>query len=282
MDDSMDFDYSDWSEDEDVAPTKKARISPIQPPSPPWPLPDSLPDTMALRVKSTSPAPELSLDNPAPKEYLMPVTWEVPVLSASKQDSSTRALPQSAISQPPEGADTSVTRPVEESVDSAPQRDGIMQLTKAVHVATSSTDDLASTTSTKRKPVATASKMRCPARGCKKRGTDEELACHWQNAHESQFVMWLCPMHRCNQRFRVRYSCPSIFTSATRYLDRWGAGWITYPPWQIWQTTTPSSSQASPDPPMRWNQLCRREPWGISWRRQYRVKWRPSWTKKYQ
>ena len=162
-----------------MAPTKKARISPIQPPSAPGPLPNSLPDTMALRVKSTSPAPELSLDNPAPKEDLLPVTEEVPVLSASKQDSSTRALPQSAVSEPLEQVDTSVTRPVEESVDSAPQRDGIMQLTKAVPVTTSSTGDLASTTSTKRKPVATASKMRCLARGCKKRGTEEELACHW-------------------------------------------------------------------------------------------------------
>ena len=200
MDDSVDLDYSDWSEDKDVAPTKKARISPIQPPSPPGPLPDSLPDTMALRVKSTSPAPKLSLDNPAPKEDLVPVTEKVPVLSASKQDSSTRALPQSAVSEPPERVDTSGTRPVEESVDSAPQRDGIMQLTKAIPVTMSSTDDLASTTSTKKKP--TASKIRCPARGCKKRGTEEELACHWQNVHESQVVLWLCPMHRCNQRFR--------------------------------------------------------------------------------
>ena len=50
MDDSVDLNYSDWSEDEDVAPTKKAQISPIQPPSPPGPLPDSLSDTMALRV----------------------------------------------------------------------------------------------------------------------------------------------------------------------------------------------------------------------------------------
>ena len=199
MDDSVDLDYSDWSEDEDVAPTKKAQISPIQPPSPPGPLPDSLPDTMALGVKSTSPAPELSLDNPAPKEDLVPVTEEVPVLSASKQDSSTRALPQSAVSEPPEREDTSVTRTVEESVHSAPQRDD-MQLTKAVPVAMASTDDRASTTSTKRKP--TGSKMRCPARGCKKRGTEEELAWHWQNAHESQVVLWLCPMQRCNQWFR--------------------------------------------------------------------------------
>ena len=202
MDDRVDLDYSDWNEDEDVAPTKKARISPLQPPSPPGPLSDSLSDTMALRVKSTSPAPELSLDNPAPKEDLVPVTEEVPVLSASKQDSSIRALPRSAVSQPPERVDTSVTRPVEEFVDSAPQRDGIMQLTKAVPVAMSSTDDLASMTSTKRKPVATASKMRCPAHGCKKQATEEELACHWQNAHESQVVLWLCPMHRCNQRFQ--------------------------------------------------------------------------------
>ena len=179
MDDSVDLDYSDWSEDEDVAPAKKARISPIQPPSPPGPLPDSLPDIMALGVKSTSPAPELSLDNPAPKD-LVPVTEEVPV------------------SEPPEQEDISVSGPVDESVDSAPQRDE-MQLTKAVPVAMAATDVLASTTSTKRKP--TASKMRCPARGCKKRGTEEELASHWQNAHESQVVLWLCPMQRCNQRF---------------------------------------------------------------------------------
>ena len=59
MDDSMDLDYSDWSEDEDVAPIKKAPILPIQPPSPPGPLPDSLSDTMALRVKPTNPGAEV-------------------------------------------------------------------------------------------------------------------------------------------------------------------------------------------------------------------------------
>ena len=112
MDDSVVLDYSDWSEDEDVAQTKKAWISPIQPPSPPGPLPDSLSDTMALRVKPTSPASKSSLDNPAHTEDIVPVTEELPVLLASKKDSSTRALPQSAVSEPQERVDASVAQPV--------------------------------------------------------------------------------------------------------------------------------------------------------------------------
>ena len=78
----------------------------------------------------------------------------------------------------------------------------------------------------------------------------------------------------------VRYSCQSICINATRYPDRRGASWISNPRWQIWWTTTATSSLASSDPPMQWNQLCRREPWGISWRRHYKVKWRPSWKQK--
>ena len=129
-------------------------MSHIQPPSPPGPLPDSLSDIMALRVEPTSLALESILDNPSHKgDLVVPMTEEVPVLSASKKDSSTRALPPFAVSE------------------------------------------------TKRKSVATASKMRCPASGCKKWGMEEELACHWRNAHECQVVLWLCPMPRCNQRF---------------------------------------------------------------------------------
>ena len=157
----------------------------------------------------------------------MPVTEEVPVLSASEKDSSTRALPQSAVFEPQERVDTSVAQPVDESVDSAPQRDLIMQMTNAVPVAMPSTDDLVSPKSTKRKSVATASKMRCPARGCKKRVMEEELACHWRNAHESQVVLWLCPMHRCNQRFRSvvqlsihLHKCHKVTRPEGRKLDK--------------------------------------------------------------
>ena len=31
--------------------------------------------------------------------------------------------------------------------------------------------------------------MRCPACGCKKQGTEEELACYWRNAHESSMAL---------------------------------------------------------------------------------------------